>query len=94
MKGTILILMIFGVLVYGYVLMGKLDKFLNENREVIKTEQEKKEPTRVFLMEKYSEKELLEEIRRFRQTHDDIYIVLCDNTNTALVKQDADRYSG
>ena len=86
--------MIFGVLVYGYVLMGKLDKFLNENREVIKTEQEKKEPTRVFLMEKYSEKELLEEIRRFRQTHDDIYIVLCDNTNTALVKQDADRYSG
>ncbi len=40
MKEAILIIAVLGVFVYGYFLMARLDKFLDENRNAIEKEQE------------------------------------------------------
>ena len=45
----ILILATSGVFAFGFYLMGKLDKFLDENRKAIEKENESREPSCVML---------------------------------------------
>ena len=54
----ILIISLLGVLVFGYFLMARIDKFLNENYSVIEKENEKKESSYVMLTEERSEEGL------------------------------------
>ncbi len=86
MKEVLLIIIVLGAFVYGYFLMGRLDKFLEENRKAIEKESEKKEPSCVMLTEDVSEEELMEEVRRFRKKHKGAKVMLYDNTDTELPK--------
>ena len=73
-----------GVFAYGYFLMAKLDKFLDENRKAIEKENEKEDPTCVMLTEKMSDEEIAAEVKRFRDRHTGTRIILYDCTDTEL----------
>lgn len=80
MKDIILMVAVLVAFGFGYFLMIRLDRFLDENRTAIKSETQKNVPSCVMLTEELSEEELVEEIRCFRETHKDAYILLCDGT--------------
>ena len=75
----ILILAMSGVFAFGFYLMTKLDKFLDENRKAIEKETESREPSCVMLTDSLTDEEILEEIRRFRKLHEDINVLLYDS---------------
>ena len=79
----ILILAMSGV--FGFYLMTKLDKFLDENRKAIEKENESREPSCVMLTNSLTDEEILEEIRRFRKRHEDINVLLYDSSHTELL---------
>ncbi len=82
----LLILSVLGVFVFGYFLIARLDKFLDEKRKTIAKENEKKEPSCVMLTEEMSDEEVADEVRRFREKHENTRIVLYDITDTELSK--------
>lgn len=86
MKEGLLIIAMFGIFVYGYFLMGKLGKFLEENHRTIEEETEKKEPSCVMLTENLSDEEIIEEIHRFRNKHEKLKIILYDFNDTELLE--------
>ncbi len=75
-RDIVLIIAVLGVFVFGYFLMARLDKFLDENRKTIKKESEKKEPSCVMLTEELTDEEITEEIRRFKSKHEGTCIML------------------
>ena len=83
-RDILLILCIPGVFVFGYFLMARLDKFLDENRKAIEKEDEKREPSCVMLTEEMSDEEIATEVKRFRDKHASARIVLYDSTDTEL----------
>ena len=83
-RDILLILCVTGVFVFGYFLMARLDKFLDENRKTIEKENEKKEPTCVMLTEEMSDEEIATEVKRFRDKHASARIVLYDSLDTEL----------
>ena len=80
MKDIILVAAVLGAFGFGYFLMIRLDRFLDENRTTIRSAAQKNVPSCVMLTEELSEEELVEEIRCFREAHKDAYILLCDGT--------------
>ena len=80
----ILILAMSGVFTFGFYLMGKLDKFLDENRKAIEKENESREPSCVMLTEEMSDEEIATEVKRFRDKHASARIVLYDSADTEL----------
>ena len=70
---------VLSVFVSGFFIMKKLDKFLDENRKDIKIE-EKKEPSYIMLTNEMSDEEITDEIHRFRETHENIQIILYDRS--------------
>ncbi len=83
-RDIILIISVLGVFVFGYFLMARLDKFLDENRKTIEKENEKREPSCVMLTEEMSEEEIATEVKRFRDKHASARIVLYDSADTEL----------
>ena len=83
-RDILLILCVLGVFVFGYFLMARLDKFLEENRKTIEKENEKREPSYVMLTEEMSDEEIATEVKRFRDKHASARIVLYDSTDTEL----------
>ncbi len=83
-RDIILIISVLGVFVFGYFLMSRLDKFLDENRKAIEKENEKKEPSCVMLTEDMSDEEIAEEVKRFRDKHECARIFLYDSADTEL----------
>ena len=81
----ILILAMSGVFGFGFYLMTKLDKFLDENRKAIEKENESCEPSCVMLTNSLTDEEILEEIRRFRKRREDINVLLYDSSHTELM---------
>lgn len=81
----ILILAMSGVFAFGFYLMTKLDKFLDENRKTIEKENESCEPSCVMLTNSLTDEEILEEIRRFRKRHEDTNVLLYDSSHTGLM---------
>ena len=81
----ILILSMSGVFGFGFYLMTKLDKFLDENRKAIEKENESREPSCVMLANSLTDEEILEEIRRFHKHHEDINVLLYDSFHTELM---------
>ncbi len=84
MRDILLILSILGVFVFGYFLMARLDKFLDENRKAIEKENEKKEPFCVMLTEDMSDEDIAQEVRKFREKHECTRIVLYDSNDAEL----------
>lgn len=83
-RDIILIISVLGVFVFGYFLMARLDKFLEENRKAIEKEEEKKEPSCVMLTEEMSDEDIVEEVKKFRETHKGTRIILYDSSDTEL----------
>ena len=83
-RDIVLGISVLGVFVFGYFLMARLDKFLDENRKAIEKENEKREPSCVMLTEEMSDEEIATEVKRFRDKHAGARIVLYDSTDTEL----------
>ena len=83
-RDIILIISVLGVFVFGYFLMARLDKFLEENRKTIENENENREPSCVMLTEEMSDEEIATEVKRFRDKHASSRIVLYDSADTEL----------
>ncbi len=81
MKDAALIIAVIGAFIYGYFLMGKLDKFIEENRKNVEKASENKVHSCVTLADNLTDEEIMEEIRRFRANHEEMRIMLYDNTD-------------
>ena len=78
MAELLLIVSLLGIFAFGFYIMCRLDRFLEENREALLKENESREPSEVLLPQGLSESEILCEIRRFRETHGNVDIILSD----------------
>ena len=78
MAELLLIVSLLAVFVFGFYLMSRLDRFLGENRKALLKENESREPSEILLPQGLSESEILCEIRRFRETHGNVDIILSD----------------
>ena len=78
MAELLLIVSLLAVFVFGFYLMSRLDRFLEENRKALLKENESCEPSEVLLPQGLSDSEILSEIHRFRETHGKVDIILSD----------------
>lgn len=78
MTELLLIVSLLAVFVFGFYLMSRLDRFLEENRKALLKENESCEPSEVLLPHGLSDSEILSEIRRFQETHGTVDIILSD----------------
>ena len=83
-RDILLILCVLGVFVFGYFLMARLDKFLDENRKAIEKEDEKREPSCIMLTEEMSDEEITDEVKRFREKHGSTRVLIYDSNDTEL----------
>lgn len=79
-----LIVSLLAVFVFGFFLMGRLDRFIEENRKALLKEDESCEPSEVLLPQGLSDSEILSEIHRFRETHGKVDIILSDGREDAF----------
>ena len=79
----LLIVSLLGVFIFGFFLMGRLDRFLDENRKALLKENETREPSEILLPQGLSDSEILSEIHRFRETHGTVDIILSDGREDA-----------
>lgn len=84
MAELLLIVSLLGVFAFGFFLMGRLDRFLDENRKALLKENESREPSEVLLPQGLSDSEILSEIHRFRETHGTVDIILSDSNENAF----------
>ena len=78
MAELLLIVSLLGIFAFGFYIMCRLDRFLEENRKALLKENESCEPSEVLLPHGLSDSEILSEIRRFRETHETVDIILSD----------------
>ena len=78
MTELLLIVSLLGIFAFGFYLMSRLDRFLEENRKALLKENESCEPSEVSLPHGLSDSEILSEIHRFRETHGNVDIILSD----------------
>ena len=74
-RDIILVVAVLGVMVFGFFVMKRLDKFLDGNRKRIE-EEKKKEPSCVMLTTDLTDEELIKNIRTYEKQHGDAYITL------------------
>ena len=84
MAELLLIVSLLGVFAFGFFLMGRLDRFLDENRKALLKENETREPSEILLPQGLSDSEILSEIHRFRETHGKVDIILSDSKKNAF----------
>ncbi len=78
-RDIILVISVLGVVLFGFFIMKRLDKFLDENRNRIEQEEKKIEPRCVMHTPDMTDKEILEHIRTYEKKHGDANIVLYQN---------------
>ena len=75
-RDIILVVAVLGVMVFGFFVMKRLDKFLDENRKRIEQEEKEKEPSCVMLTTDMTDEELIKNIRTYKKQRGDAYITL------------------
>ena len=75
-RDIILVVAVLGVMVFGFFVMKRLDKFLDGNRKRIEQEEKKKEPCCVMHTTDMTDEELIKNIRTYEKQHGDAYITL------------------
>ena len=75
-RDIILVVAVLGVMVFGFFVMKRLDKFLDENRKRIEQEEKEKEPSYVMLTTNMTDEELIKNIRTYEKQRGDAYITL------------------
>ena len=82
MAELLLIVSLLGIFAFGFYIISRLDRFLGENRKALLKESESREPSEILLPHGLSDSEILSEIRRFRETHENVDIILSDGQKT------------
>ena len=72
----ILVVAVLGVMVFGFFVMKRLDKFLDENRKRIEQEEKEKEPRCIMLTTDMTDEELIKNIRTYEKQRGDAYITI------------------
>ncbi|MBE6604819.1 MAG: hypothetical protein E7639_03840 [Ruminococcaceae bacterium] len=75
-RDIILIVSVLAVMVFGFFIMKRLDKFLDENRKRTEQEEKEKEPSCVMLNTDMTDEELIKNIRTYEKQRGDAYITL------------------
>ena len=75
-RDIILVVAVLGVMVFGFFVMKRLDKFLDENRKRIEQEEKEKDPSCVMLTTDMTDEELIKNIRTYEKKRGDAYITL------------------
>ena len=75
-RDIILVVAVLGVMVFGFFVMKRIDKFLDENRKRIEQEEKEKEPSCVMLTTDMTDEELIKNIRTYEKQRGDAYITL------------------
>ena len=75
-RDIILVVAVLGVMVFGFFVMKRLDKFLDENRKRIEQEKKEKEPRCIMLTTDITDEELIKNIRTYEKNRGDAYITL------------------
>ena len=75
-RDIILVVAVLGVMVFGFFVMKRLDKFLDENRKRIEQEEKEKEPSCVMLTTDMTDEELIKNIRTYEKQRGEAYITL------------------
>ena len=75
-RDIILAVAVLGAMVFGFFVMKRLDKFLDENRKRIEQEEKEKEPSCVMLTTDMTDEELIKNIRIYEKQRGDAYITL------------------
>ena len=75
-RDIILVVAVLGVMVFGFFVMKRLDKFLDENRKRIEQEEKEKEPQCIMLTTDMTDEELIKNIRTYEKKRGDAYITL------------------
>ena len=75
-RDIILVVAVLGVMVFGFFVMKRLDKFLDENRKRIEQEEKEKEPSCVMLTTDMTDEELIKNIRTYEKKRGVAYITL------------------
>ena len=75
-RDIILVVAVLGVMVFGFFVIKRLDKFLDENRKRIEQEEKEKEPSCVMLTTDMTDEELIKNIRTYEKQRGDAYITL------------------
>ena len=75
-RDIILVVSVLGVMVFGFFIMKRLDKFLDENRKRIEQEDKEKEPSCIMLTTDMTDEELIKNIRTYEKQRGDAYITL------------------
>ena len=80
-RDIILVVAVLGVMVFGFFVMKRLDKFLDENRKRIEQREKEKEPSCVMLTTDMTDEELIKSIRTYEKQRGDAYIALYQDEN-------------
>ncbi len=80
-QDIILIVAVLGVMVFGFFIVKRLDKFLDENRKRIEQEEKGKKPSCEMLTTDMTDKEVLEHIRTYEKKHGNANITLYQDEN-------------
>ena len=75
-RDIILVVSVLTVMVFGFFIMKRLDKFLDENRKRIEQKKKEKAPSCVMLTTDMTDEELVKNIRTYEKQHGDAYITL------------------
>ena len=75
-RDIILVVAVLGVMIFGFFVMKRLDKFLDGNRKRIEQEEKEKEPSCVMLTTDMTDEELIKNIRTYEKQRGDAYITL------------------
>ena len=75
-RDMILVVAVLGVMVFGFFVMKRLDKFLDENRKRIEQEEKEKEPSCVMLTTDMTDEEIIKNIRTYEKQRGDAYITI------------------
>ena len=75
-RDIILVVAVLGVMVFGFFVMKRLDKFLDENRKRIEQEEKEKEPRCIMLTTDMTDEELIKNIRTYEKQRGDANITL------------------
>ncbi len=78
MKDIILLVCLIAMGIYGYFLMGRLDKFLDENRKAIRKQQARKSKPYIILKKDVNGEAVKREFERFCDEHPCACVVVCD----------------
>ena len=76
-----MVISVLAAVVFGYFVVSGLDRFLDANRRATKRNYEEKKPSRVVLTDDTPDEEILDEIHRFRDDHENACIILCDDAD-------------